>query len=107
MAGLLIPSAASVLFNVLSEMLKSGAQKDIPNGAYDFALGCAFAIVGAAVTQRAQDKAKMIFTIFCVVLLALVFTDLILRYKYAGHELSLIVLSDCIALVGTAWAIWE
>ncbi len=107
MAGLLIPSAASVLFNVLIEMLKSGARADIPNSAYDFALPCAFTIVGAAVVQTAQEKAKMIFTIFCMVLLALILTDLILRYKLTDHELFLIVLSDCIALVGTAWAIWE
>jgi hypothetical protein len=104
---LLIPSAATVLFNVLGDMLKHGANSQAPPEAYDFSLGCAFAIVGAAVAQSNRDKAKTMFMAFLFLLLALILTDLIVRYKFRDWELTMIIVSDVIALGGTARAIWE
>ena len=70
-AGLVVPSAGSVVFNVLGELVKNGAKAEIPVGSYDFSLGCALAIVGVAVAQKDMDRARTLFVLFSLLLLGI------------------------------------
>jgi len=107
LAGLLIPSGATMLFNVLGVELRNGHGAPIPSEAYDFALGCAFSMVGVAVAQTNRNKTVKIFMYFLITLLVLIGTDLVFRYRFVDNEISMILLSDVIALAGATLAIWE
>ena len=105
--NLLIPVAGTTIFNVLGEMVKSGANAAIPVSDYDFSLGCALTIVGVAVAQTDIQGAREMFAVFVVVLLALFVFDLILRYRVPGYDVLLIGISNLVALLSTGWAMWR
>jgi len=106
-AGLAIPSAGTVVFNVLSEMVKGGAKVDIPFADWDFSFGCALAIVGVAVSQEDEGKARAAFVLFAAVLLILLVFDIILRYRWPSYEGQIIAVSDVLALSATLAAMWD
>ena len=105
--GLAVPSFGSIIFNVLGELVKNGAKTPIPAGAYDFSLGCALAIIGVAVAQSDMNKARTLFVVFSALLLILIGLDIILRYRWIEWEMTIIVLSNLVALATTAWSMWE
>ncbi len=105
--GLAVPSVGTIVFNVLGELVKNGAKAEIPVGSYDFSLGCALAIVGVAVAQRDMDRARALFVMFSMLLLILIGLDIIVRYRWSEFELQIIVASDFVAFIATAWAMWE
>ena len=102
MACLFLPVGGGLIFNVLGEMVKSGAKAEIPLAIWDFSLGCALAIVGVAVAQSNLGRARNLFIWAICVLFILTGVDIILRHKFDKWELAWIAISDAIAF-GAVW----
>lgn len=105
--GVVVPSFGTVVFNVLGQLVKNGAKSDVPAGSFDFSLGCALAIVGVAVAQSELDRTRSLFVVFSLLMLILIGADIIARYRWPQWEIEMIVLSDSIAFLATAWAMWK
>jgi hypothetical protein len=106
-AGLIVPSAGTIIFNVLGDLVKNGAKAEIPLASYDFSLGCALAIVGVAVAQKDMERARSLFVLFSLLVLILIGLDVILRYRWSEFEPAIVALSDFIAFAATFWAMWD
>lgn len=107
-AGLLIPSFASIIFNVLNHLVEKGKDAPIPLTTFDISLGCVFTIVGVAVSAQEGDKARLLFLAFIVLLLVLITTNIIL-VNVLGPKFHwlMIGVGDLLAVAVVAWAIWE
>jgi hypothetical protein len=107
-SGLLIPSFASIIFNVLNHLVEKGKDAPIPLTTFDISLGCVFTIVGVAVSAQEGDKARLLFLAFIVLLLVLITTNIIL-VNVLGPKFHwlMIGVGDLLAVAVVAWAIWE
>lgn len=107
-AGLFIPSAASIIFNTLNHLVEKGKDAPIPLTTFDISIGCAFTIVGVAVSTQDRNKATLLFLAFIVLLLVLITTTIILSNVLGADFRSLMVgVGDLVAISVVAWAIWQ
>ena len=108
--GAFIPCFAAVVFNALNFIIENKGTKPLPplsESIFDFSSGCAFAIVGIAVTCRKTDKVAKMFVVFCLLLLMILTTDIILPAILNWNKFWLIWLTNVVSFAALAWAIVE
>jgi hypothetical protein len=69
LGGVFIPSIATIIFNLLHFFFEHYKENPLPPlnaSVYDVAVGCAFSLIGIAVTARDRDLTPRLSLIFVV-----------------------------------------
>lgn len=98
----LVPSGATVIFNLLSFFFENFHANPIPKpgaSSYDFGVGCVFAIFGIGITASGAHISKGLINLSMILLLGLVFLELLAPAIWDWDKLSMIVLVDAVSFV--------
>ncbi len=106
-AGLLVPSFGSIVFNALNNLIDKGAAAPIPPTVYDVSIGCAFTVIGIAATQKQAQKVTIYFLVFVLLLLVLMGLNIVLFHRYPDYQASIIWFSNILSLTVVAISIWK
>jgi hypothetical protein len=106
-AGLLVPSLGSIVFNALNNLIEKGAAAPIPPTVYDVSIGCAFTVIGIAATQKKAEKVTVYFLVFVLLLFFLMGMNLVLFHLFSGYQAAIILLSNILSLTVVAISIWK
>jgi hypothetical protein len=69
--AVLIPSVATIIFNLLNFFFENYQKTPLPpltDSVYDISVGCAFSLIGIAVTVRDSDLTRQFIMLFVVLL---------------------------------------
>jgi hypothetical protein len=102
-----IPSIATIIFNLLNFFFEHYETKPLPpltESVYDVSVGCAFSLIGIAVTARDRDVTRKLVISF-VVLLFLILSGFLLPVFLHWPKLYTVWLINIISICVLAWAI--
>ena len=107
MGGAAIPSAATIVFNLLNFLFDNFGKTPLPSvseSTFDIAVGCSFAIVGICITTADRETMlKLVFLLVALIFLVLGehLVDVFLRW----NRIVLTMGVNIIAFIGLSWAI--
>ena len=105
--AVLIPSVATIIFNLLNFFFENYQTNPLPPlnaSVYDISVGCAFSLIGIAVTVKDRDLTQQ-FIILFVVLLFLVLGGLIIPVFVHWSRLYTVWCINILSLFVLSWAI--
>ncbi len=108
-AGALIPSFATIVFNLLNFLFENYSRKPLPGidpTAYDVAAGCVFSIIGICVTAKDRAVSSRL-AVTCVILILVVLLGDMLPTLLQLNKLLMVVVVDVVALSALCWSIAE
>jgi hypothetical protein len=110
MAGALIPSLAVIIFNLLNfvfDNYENIPRPHLPKSVFDISVGCAFAIVGIAVTAKEKELMARLTVGSIIVILAILGVGLILPFFLIIEKGLAIWLVNILSFFVLGWAIVE
>jgi hypothetical protein len=105
-AGAAIPAIATLIFNLLNFFVDNYRDPNPPKVAestFDFAVGCAFAILGICFGADKETTLKLVVLLVSLILATLAGDVLYLMLHW--NRLGLIIAVNALSLLGLAWAI--
>ncbi len=108
-AGALIPSFATIVFNLLNFILENYSKRPLPGidpADYDIAAGCVFSIIGICVTAKEHAISSRL-AVTCVFLILFVLFGDILPTLLQVSKFLMVVIVDGVALAALCWSIAE
>jgi FtsH-binding integral membrane protein len=109
-AALVIPAAASVLFNLLNFIIENANKPNrpsIPAAVFDVSIPCAFVLVGLAIGSQNKDQAQAIFIVFLYLFLMSAILVVVAPFFLPDLRLYLILLASLISLIVVGRVIWQ
>ncbi len=109
-AALVIPAAASVLFNLLNFIIENANKPNrpsIPAAVFDVSIPCAFVLVGLAIGSQNKDQAQAIFIVFLYLFLMSAILVVVAPFFLPDLRLYLILLASLISLIVVGRVIWK
>jgi hypothetical protein len=79
-SGALIPSVASIVFNLLNFFVDNAGKTPMPHpteSAFDISVGCVFSILGIAITSDSKDASRWLFVCAILILLASILCEIL------------------------------
>jgi len=105
-AGALIPSFATIVFNLLHHIVEYAGRPmpPPPYSVYDIGVGCAFSLVGICVASKDHRKSNNFLIVFVFLLLLILASYLPVAFL-EWSSLGLMMLTNIICFVALSWAI--
>jgi hypothetical protein len=106
-AGALIPSFATIIFNMLNfffEHFKTDPFPPLQDSVYDIGTGCAFSLVGICVASKDPRNTNNFLLIFTALLLIILGGELLVVIQ-SWNKFWVIWITNLISLVALAWAL--
>jgi hypothetical protein len=107
--GALMPSVATILFNLLNFVFDNYeiSPKPTPSeSTFDIAVGCALAILGICLTAPTQDTSNRLILLLIAILLLIIGAELLAPVFLHWSKMLMVGLVDLVAFFSVAWAIW-
>lgn len=108
LAGALIPSFATMVFNLLSFFFERHTERQLPEIApstWDIASGCVFSIIGICVTAADQKTVSQLLVTGVILILVILAGDLLIPAFLSIDKLSKVVGVDVLAFGALVWSI--
>ncbi len=109
-AALLIPTAASVLFNLLNFIIENANRPNrpsIPAAVFDVSISCAFVLIGLAIGSQNKEQAQAIFIVFLYLFLMSAILVVVAPFFLPDFRLYLILLASMVSLIVVGRMIWK
>jgi hypothetical protein len=108
-AGALIPSFATIIFNILNFFFENYQISPMPHlqhSVFDIGVGCAFALVGVCVATKDHALTNTFLIVF-VFLLLIILGGQVLVVLLQWSKLVVVWVTNAICFVALSWAIIE
>jgi hypothetical protein len=106
-AGALIPSVATVIFNMLNFFFENFQKSPMPLpgcSVFDIGVGCAFSLVGICVATKEHSVSSALFILFVLLLFMLLGGDLVVVFLQ-WNRTYVIWITNFLSLFILSWAI--
>jgi hypothetical protein len=107
-AGAFIPSAATIIFNLLNFAFENYDKHPRPKpseSAFDIAAGCAFSLIGICVTVKNSSVSNRLLVIFACLILFLIAGDMLAPMFLDLNRLLMVVIVNTVSFAALAYAI--
>jgi len=108
-AGALIPSFATIVFNILNFFFENYHISPMPqlqSSVFDIGVGCAFSLVGVCVASRDRAFTNNFLIIFVLLLLFILASQLAVLFLQ-WSKLWTVLVTNVVCLAALSWAIIE
>jgi hypothetical protein len=109
-AGVLIPSAATIIFNLLNLLVDKnpgGTTPELPASVFDVAVGCTFALFGIGIATRDRHISNVLIISSVALIMATIAIEILVPAFLHLNKIGAVLTMNGIAVLVLSWGISE
>lgn len=107
-AGVLIPSLATIIFNVLNflvDNLHTSPFPPVSESVFDVSVGCTFALLGVGITSRSRNIGERYTIVSVLLILAIIAVEILAPVFLHWQKAVAIFTMDALSMLALSWGI--
>ena len=109
-AGVLVPSFATIIFNILNFFVENYHASPLPRPnetVFEVAVGCTFALFGIGIGAEERNRGERLIIISVLLMLAIIGVEILAPIFLRWHKFYSILVMDTTAILALSWGIFE